>query len=517
MKSSLLPTMIQPSIMLCRGIAICWSAISIGILPQSAWGLSAIEVGKIAKAVTVTIDGGESVGSGVLMAKNPSGYEILTAAHVVRNRQLAYKVITPDGQTYSIAKINALKDTDLAVITFTTKAQYPLVKLGDSSKSTEGSTVFVAGFPLATRAITTSIYNFTEGKVTANASRPLADGYSLVYSNNTLPGMSGGPVLNNDGELIAIHGKGDVEEKIQTSDINQDVRIKTGFNLGITTTTIFRLASNLGLNFAGRSPFPENPIVASAPTADDYFLQGVERFNRSDWGGAIEMMDRAVKVNPKYTRAYIAKAAANFMSNRLGAALGDTDRAIEIDPQSPIALVAKCFFLNSFGRKGEALGYCDRAIAINPKLAMAYNVRGLVNIELKNLAGANRDLQYSIELDPKSYYPYGNLGIVEFLRNNPQGALNYTRQALQRYPQSAAIRAQLGQLLVVTKSYRQGIAELNRSISLNPRLGTSYQSRALAHLALGNTAQAQIDAQIGDRLVKASPTGFIEDLSFLNQ
>ena len=80
-----------------------------------------------------------------------------------------------------------------------------------------------AGFPLATTAITASIYNFTEGKVTANANRPLAGGYSLVYSNNTLPGMSGGPVFNDAGETIAIHGKGDVQQTNRASELSMTI------------------------------------------------------------------------------------------------------------------------------------------------------------------------------------------------------------------------------------------------------------------------------------------------------
>ena len=500
-----------------KSIAITISIGSIGLFTSNAWGLSPVEVGKIAKGVTVTIDGGTSVGSGVIMEKNDIGYNLLTAAHVVRDRQLAYKIIAPDGQEYKIAEINALKDTDLAVITFVSREDYPVAKLGDSRKATEGATVFVAGFPLATRAITTSIYNFTEGRVTANANRPLADGYSLVYSNNTLPGMSGGPVFNDAGELIAIHGKGDVEEKIQASDINNNVRIKTGFNLGITTTTIIRLASKLGLTLIENNPFATDITVEKTTIADDYFLQGVQQFNRRDWAGVIENMESAVKINPKYTRAYIAKATANFMSNRIGAALSDADLAIASNPRSSIALASKCFFLNSFGNRGEALGYCDLAIKLDPKLPMAYNVRGLVNIDLNNLSGANRDLSYAIELDPSSYYIYGNLGLVEFRRNNFQVALQYTRQALQINPQSAAMYAQLGQLLVLTKNYQQGIGELNRALSLNPRIGAAYKSRAIAYLALGNTTQARIDNQMGDGLSRSAPTTLIEDLSFLNQ
>jgi hypothetical protein len=53
-----------------------------------------------------------------------------------------------------------------------------------------------------TFAINQSIYNFSDGTITANASKPLRDGYALVYSNNTSEGMSGGAVLNEKGELI---------------------------------------------------------------------------------------------------------------------------------------------------------------------------------------------------------------------------------------------------------------------------------------------------------------------------
>jgi S1-C subfamily serine protease len=218
--------------------------------------LPSIEVGKIAKAVTVTIDSPNSPGSGVIIQKQGNNYTVLTAAHVVRKREQKFKIITPDGQGYTITGIKSVNNADLAVVKFASKSSYNVAKIGDSTQSTEGATVYVAGFPLATQAISESIYNFTEGKVTANASRPLKDGYSLVYNNSTLPGMSGGPVFNDRGEVIAVHGRGDVEESSQTSDINSNIRIKTGFNLGIPSAIIWQLASNLELNFPNRQVSP---------------------------------------------------------------------------------------------------------------------------------------------------------------------------------------------------------------------------------------------------------------------
>ncbi|OCQ97929.1 hypothetical protein BCD67_02005 [Oscillatoriales cyanobacterium USR001] len=52
--------------------------------------------------------------------------------------------------------------------------------------------------------------------------QPPQDGYALIYNNITQPGMSGGPVLNEEGQVIGIHGQGD-----------QRNGIKSGLNLAI--------------------------------------------------------------------------------------------------------------------------------------------------------------------------------------------------------------------------------------------------------------------------------------------
>jgi S1-C subfamily serine protease len=490
----------------------CWFA-------PSAMALSAVEVGKIAKSVTVSIDSTDSVGSGVVIRKEGDTYTVLTAAHVVRGQKKQFKLTTPDGKTYPLiaTNIKATSDADLAIVKFQSPTNYPIAKLGNVDTTSEGSVVYVAGFPLATAAISTSIYNFTEGKVTANASRPLTGGYSLVYSNNTLPGMSGGPVFNDAGETIAIHGKGDIQETTKTSEINDNIRIKTGFNLGIPIDTFMRLAIKLGVNFGNTPPMVVAAVIPRAPQAADYFLIGVDRFNRGNLGGSIEAMNEAIKLNPKYTKAYLARASASFMFKRIGAALSDADLAIASDPKSAIAHAGKCFFLSEFGKQGEALGACDRAIEIAPKNAMAYNVRGLVQLRLKNFSVASANLEQAIELDPNLSYAYISLAIVRHSQGNTLGAINIARQSVQISPQSAGAHSILGQLLVANKQYQQGLMALNSALGRNPKIAGAYKSRAEAYRALGNTTAAQLDDRLAKQYAMSNPDGFIDDISFLNQ
>ena len=165
------------------------------VQPTAVFAISADEIGKIAKSITVLIDS-KNPGSGIIIKRNGNTYTVLTARHVFKDPQAKYEIVTPDDQRYLLnySSVKKLPNIDLAVVEFTSSQTYSVAKIGDSDLATEGKAAYVAGFPKTSAAINTSIYNFTDGRITANASRPLEDGYALVYSNNTLPGMSGAGV-----------------------------------------------------------------------------------------------------------------------------------------------------------------------------------------------------------------------------------------------------------------------------------------------------------------------------------
>jgi S1-C subfamily serine protease len=70
----------------------------------------------------------------------------------------------------------------------------------------ERDTVIAAGFPFNGDRSDDRGFKFTTGIVSLIAPKSLEDGYQIGYTNQIEKGMSGGPVLNLQGEVVAING-----------------------------------------------------------------------------------------------------------------------------------------------------------------------------------------------------------------------------------------------------------------------------------------------------------------------
>ncbi|MBD1214905.1 MAG: GUN4 domain-containing protein [Dolichospermum circinale Clear-D4] len=177
---------------------------------QPVSALTPVQVNDIAKPITVMIGGLDGKGSGVIIDKNGNTYTVLTANHVVNKAGYGlYEIITHDGQKYEMEnKAQTLGKLDLALVKFTSSKNYPLAKIADSQTIKEGARVYYAGFP----ANQPRNYRFIPADITGRSQNQ--EGYELSYNGQALPGMSGGPVLNEEGLLIAIHGKAETQSII---------------------------------------------------------------------------------------------------------------------------------------------------------------------------------------------------------------------------------------------------------------------------------------------------------------
>lgn len=249
-------------------------------MPSSASALSGTQVNDIAREVTVLIRGEQGHGSGVIIHKSGNTYYVLTAEHVVRNKD-DFKLVTADKQAYAVDynQIQKINGVDLAIVKFTSDKNYQVAKLG-TAKTNEGQDVFVSGWPsngaVGNAAGGELIRQFTSGSISGFLPKSL-NGYSMIYTNVTRAGMSGCPVLDTAGRVVGIHGMGDKEDarQLRESGLSQEAaiglaaKIKPGFNYAIPIGVFLQKSKSIGIDSSSlaidKSAAPEAgaPYVAS--------------------------------------------------------------------------------------------------------------------------------------------------------------------------------------------------------------------------------------------------------------
>ena len=271
-------------------IAVLGTCIPLVIIsPQLAHSnsLSPYKINEIAKEITVLLWTPAGSGSGAIIGKDKdtNNYFVLTAGHVVDNIYPGEEtnIQTHDGKIHSLNtdQITHFEDVDLALVTFTSDNDYPIPTIDTSAQVQELSQVYVAGYPLPGNAMRQK-FHITTGNITGIDTFN-EQGYDLVYSNVTRAGMSGGPILNQEGEIIGIHGRA------EGSQLPDGTIVKQGFNLGMPIEVFLEGASQSKINLANLNLQIDSTITpitleaekissSNAPNSAQSFPDFVERY-----------------------------------------------------------------------------------------------------------------------------------------------------------------------------------------------------------------------------------------------
>jgi tetratricopeptide (TPR) repeat protein len=507
---------------------------------QAVQAISKAEISKTAQNITVMIQDAQNPkisGSGVIIKREGQTYTVLTAQHVVQS-PTNFQVRTPDGKQHPIVQgsIKAFPDVDLALIRFTSSEAYSIAKMGNSDQSPLGTASFVAGFPGTTVVRSEPTFYFTSGEIAANANRPLKDGYAIAYNNPTLPGMSGGPVLNEQGELIGIHGRAENAAVPQNAQLRADIYVlKTEFNYAVPINTFLRIVPQANNSLAFQSP---NTPSSSTPKGDDFFLQAAAKLNQGDDKGALTDFDQVLRLNPKYEAAYTGRGVAKSnLGNKKGAiddlnqallinpnnvraygARGDLrfevgDRrgaaadlkqslTLSIDAQDYRAYINRGNLRDKLGDKQGAIADYDRAIRIHPNYVIAYSNRGLVRSNLGDKQGAIADYDRAIRINPNYLQAYINRGELRHKLGYSRKAIADFDQAIRIDPNNAKLYVNRGNARYALADKRGAISDFDRAIQINPKDVLAYNNRGLIRLALADKQGAISDLKIAASLFK---------------
>ncbi|NET60245.1 MAG: tetratricopeptide repeat protein [Symploca sp. SIO2E6] len=233
--------------------------------------------------------------------------------------------------------------------------------------------------------------------------------------------MSGGPVMNEIGEVIGIHGRSDVEiyklAKRQVMESPLPLQALAGedsdtlgsktsiFKWGIPTKIYldnlaevapitvapFAVAPNLSHNTLYSSNFPlwamaltifgslgGLVLVARKPVCYFWFNRGNALNELDKYQETIASYDKAIEIKPDNADAWNNRGVALNELGKYQDAIASFDIAIEIELDNADAWNNRGVALNELGKYQDAIASLDKAIKIKPDYADAWNNRLLV-------------------------------------------------------------------------------------------------------------------------------------------
>jgi tetratricopeptide (TPR) repeat protein len=381
-------------------------------------------------------------------------------------------------------------------------------KLNGKSQLQTGESIYASGFPYANPQ-----FHFRSGATIAVVHKRLTNdrgGYTIIHSAYTQPGMSGGGIFNEAGQVVAIHGLGDrFKEGTETLD---DYRVgrKIGYNRAIPINMLVQEASKIGSNLGSR---PTN-ITNETKTADEFFIAG---FNQHIEPGddvtagklsAINSFTQAINLNPKYTFAYFLRAITYSQIGKLQQSITDDNQVITLNPQFASAYANRGISKEKLQDPSGALADYNQAISIDPNSSGFYNNRGSLKASsLQDLRGAIADLDRSLALDPTEAEIYNGRGILKKRSKDFLGALADYAKAIELNP--LYYQAYYNRSVLKLDNLRDAsgaLADLDMAAEINPTISDIFYNRGLLKRRLNDISGALADY---DRAISLKPASDI--------
>ncbi len=166
-------------------------------------------------------------------------------------------------------------------------------------------------------------------------------------------------------------------------------------------------------------------------------------------------------------------------------------------------LLAQAKTLISQNKYHEALSLLNRVIDADNKNTEAFNARGVVYFELKDLTNALLDYDKAIELNPDPYRPFYNRALLKMAQGNADGSLKDFAEAIKRQSDNAEIYVSRGQLLAALNQTDAALLDFREAIKYDTHNAAAWYNQGNLQFKQELFEQAVASFQVA---TKSDPT-----------
>ncbi len=207
---------------------------------------------------------------------------------------------------------------------------------------------------------------------------------------------------------------------------------------------------------------------------------------------ALEDYSAAIKADPKASLAFLSRGVLLAARKRAyDRAIEDFDKVLVIEPNNVEALVSRGDAFAQLGDLGRAMADLNRAVALAPDQPTVLLARGQVESR-RSLAGAARDYEAALKLDPRYAAAMVNLAAIRSMQGQSGAAVALLDQAIAIDPRNALAFYNRGYAEFALKQYDKAIADYSAAISINPDMGLAFNNRAISRAIAGSDLVAAL-------------------------
>ncbi|MEG5042051.1 MULTISPECIES: tetratricopeptide repeat protein [unclassified Microcoleus] len=178
-----------------------------------------------------------------------------------------------------------------------------------------------------------------------------------------------------------------------------------------------------------------NSDLAAGEKAEDFLIQGEEKYRKGDRQGAIEDLSKAIGLNPNYAEAYYNRGILRYVSGDKQGAIADFNEVLRINPNLFQAYVNRGNARDDSGDSQGAIADYNEALRINPSDSKAYYNRGVTRSRLGDNQSAIADYNEALRINPNYAKAYNVRGYARAELGDKQGAIQDFQKAAELFQQ----------------------------------------------------------------------------------
>jgi len=303
------------------------------------------------------------------------------------------------------------------------------------------------------------------------------------------------------GELIRITANlGEVKTGRLLKTVKVDGPLSDIFRL--QDSIVYALTPELNLKLGGTEVAQIEKKETHSVEAYESYSRGLLNLRTADRDSldrAIQLFEKAVRIDPRYASAWAALASACALK---GSFLGFQDliekavehgrRAVSLDPRLPLAHVWLGSALAALGKFDEALRSMEEGVRLDPSNSMALSMLGRVHwVGFGRIREGIAALERCVELNPEFGHVFLQLSFLHAIERNLDAAEAAARKAIELQGKalsgSEGLRvigghSRLGYALYLRGAYADAVKEYETEIELLATSDHALRDRTLIEL-----------------------------------